>query len=76
MICNPNQTMKQRNVRSDNAANLLVPKQELEEFIRACAPRYSEARFQHVAGWIYDASIDIAEFLGANRFAACSVSRN
>ena len=29
---------------SANAANLLVPRSDLEEFIRACAPRYSEAR--------------------------------
>jgi len=34
---------------SDNAANLLVPKQELEAFIRACAPRYSEARINNLA---------------------------
>jgi HTH-type transcriptional regulator/antitoxin HigA len=32
-----------------NAANLLVPKQELEEFIKACAPRYSEARINNFA---------------------------
>lgn len=34
---------------SDNAANLLVPKQELEAFIMACAPRYSEARINNFA---------------------------
>ena len=32
-----------------NAANLLVPRHELEEFIRACAPRYSEARINNLA---------------------------
>ena len=32
-----------------NAANLLVPKHELEEFIRACSPRYSEARINNFA---------------------------
>jgi HTH-type transcriptional regulator/antitoxin HigA len=34
---------------SENAANLLVPKQELEAFISACAPRYSEARINNLA---------------------------
>lgn len=34
---------------SGNAANLLVPRSELEEFIRACAPRYSEARINNLA---------------------------
>jgi HTH-type transcriptional regulator/antitoxin HigA len=34
---------------SDNAANWLVPRQELESFIRACAPRYSEARINNLA---------------------------
>jgi HTH-type transcriptional regulator/antitoxin HigA len=32
-----------------NAANLLVPRHELEDFIRACAPRYSEARINNLA---------------------------
>jgi HTH-type transcriptional regulator / antitoxin HigA len=32
-----------------NAANLLVPKRELDEFIRACSPRYSEARINNLA---------------------------
>lgn len=32
-----------------NAANSLVPHCELEEFIRACAPRYSEARINNLA---------------------------
>jgi HTH-type transcriptional regulator/antitoxin HigA len=32
-----------------NAANLLVPKRELEEFIRSCSPRYSEARINNLA---------------------------
>jgi HTH-type transcriptional regulator/antitoxin HigA len=32
-----------------NAANLLVPQDELEAFIRACAPRYSEARINNLA---------------------------
>lgn len=34
---------------SGNAANLLVPWQELEAFIKACAPRYSEARINNLA---------------------------
>jgi HTH-type transcriptional regulator/antitoxin HigA len=32
-----------------NAANLLVPKYELDDFVRACAPRYSEARINNFA---------------------------
>ena len=32
-----------------NAANSLVPRHELENFIRACAPRYSEARINNLA---------------------------
>jgi HTH-type transcriptional regulator/antitoxin HigA len=32
-----------------NSANLLVPKHELDGFIRACAPRYSEARINNLA---------------------------
>ena len=32
-----------------NAANLLIPAHELEEFIKACAPRYSEARINNLA---------------------------
>jgi HTH-type transcriptional regulator/antitoxin HigA len=43
----PNDEAEQR--ASDNAANLLVPKQELEAFIRSCAPRYSEARINNLA---------------------------
>jgi HTH-type transcriptional regulator/antitoxin HigA len=34
---------------SVNAANSLVPRNELEEFIRSCAPRYSEARINNLA---------------------------
>jgi HTH-type transcriptional regulator/antitoxin HigA len=34
---------------SANAANLLIPRNELEEFIRSCAPRYSEARINNLA---------------------------
>lgn len=43
----PNDEAEER--ASDNAANLLIPRQELEEFIRACAPRYSEARINNLA---------------------------
>jgi HTH-type transcriptional regulator/antitoxin HigA len=43
----PNDEAEER--ASDNAANLLIPKQELEAFIRACAPRYSEARINNLA---------------------------
>jgi HTH-type transcriptional regulator/antitoxin HigA len=32
-----------------NAANILVPKHALEEFIAACSPRYSEARINNLA---------------------------
>ena len=32
-----------------NAANVLVPTRELEEFIRSCSPRYSEARINNLA---------------------------
>src|SRR5258706_1406589 len=32
-----------------NAANLLVPRHELEAFITACAPRYSQARINNFA---------------------------
>ena len=34
---------------SFNAANTLIPRYELEDFIRACAPRYSEARINNLA---------------------------
>ena len=34
---------------SANAANLLVPAVDLEDFIRACTPRYSEARINNLA---------------------------
>ncbi len=34
---------------SANAANLLIPQNELEAFIKACAPRYSEARINNLA---------------------------
>jgi|ERR1700733_549230 len=43
----PNDEAEER--ASGNAANLLVPRQELEAFIRACAPRYSEARINNLA---------------------------
>jgi HTH-type transcriptional regulator / antitoxin HigA len=43
----PNDEIEER--ASGNAANLLVPQQELEAFIRACAPRYSEARINNLA---------------------------
>jgi HTH-type transcriptional regulator / antitoxin HigA len=43
----PNDEAEER--ASWNAANLLVPKHELEDFIRACAPRYSEARINNLA---------------------------
>jgi HTH-type transcriptional regulator/antitoxin HigA len=43
----PNDKAEER--ASDNAAELLVPRQELEAFIRACAPRYSEARINNLA---------------------------
>jgi HTH-type transcriptional regulator / antitoxin HigA len=43
----PNDEAEER--ASNNAANLLIPKQELETFIRACAPRYSEARINNLA---------------------------
>jgi HTH-type transcriptional regulator/antitoxin HigA len=43
----PNDEAEQR--ASENAVNLLVPRQELEAFIRACAPRYSEARINNLA---------------------------
>ncbi|HKB92024.1 MAG TPA: ImmA/IrrE family metallo-endopeptidase [Opitutaceae bacterium] len=43
----PNDEAEER--ASWNAANLLVPKHELEEFIKACAPRYSEARINNFA---------------------------
>jgi HTH-type transcriptional regulator/antitoxin HigA len=43
----PNDEAEER--ASDNAANLLIPKHELEAFIRACAPRYSEARINNLA---------------------------
>ena len=32
-----------------NAANLLIPKHKLDEFITACSPRYSEARINNFA---------------------------
>lgn len=32
-----------------NAANLLVPKHDLDEFVKACSPRYSEARINNFA---------------------------
>jgi HTH-type transcriptional regulator/antitoxin HigA len=44
---NPNDEIEER--ASRNAANLLVPQKELEEFIGACAPRYSEARINNLA---------------------------
>ena len=44
---NPSDEAEER--ASWNAANLLVPKHELEEFIKACAPRYSEARINNLA---------------------------
>jgi HTH-type transcriptional regulator/antitoxin HigA len=43
----PNGAAEER--ASLNAADLLVPRRELEEFIRACAPRYSEARINNLA---------------------------
>lgn len=43
----PNDQIEER--ASWNAANLLVPQHELEEFIRACSPRYSEARINNLA---------------------------
>lgn len=44
---NPSDEAEKR--ASWNAANLLVPQHELEEFIKACAPRYSEARINNLA---------------------------
>ena len=35
--------------RRINATNILIPQHELEDFIRACAPRYSEARINNLA---------------------------
>lgn len=43
----PNDEAEKR--ASLNAANALVPQHELEDFIRACAPRYSEARINNLA---------------------------
>ena len=43
----PNDEVEKR--ASENAANLLVPRQELEAFISACTPRYSEARINNLA---------------------------
>jgi HTH-type transcriptional regulator / antitoxin HigA len=43
----PNDAAEKR--ASDNAAHSLVPRQELEAFILACAPRYSEARINNLA---------------------------
>jgi len=43
----PNDEAEER--ASENAANLLVPRHELEAFISACAPRYSEARINNLA---------------------------
>jgi HTH-type transcriptional regulator/antitoxin HigA len=43
----PNDEAEKR--ASNNAANLLIPQQELEAFIRACSPRYSEARINNLA---------------------------
>jgi len=43
----PNDEAEER--ASFNAANSLVPRHELEDFIRACAPRYSEARINNLA---------------------------
>lgn len=43
----PNDSKEER--ASLNAANSLVPQHELEEFIRACTPRYSEARINNLA---------------------------
>jgi HTH-type transcriptional regulator / antitoxin HigA len=44
---NPHDEAEER--ASWNAANLLVPQHELREFIKACAPRYSEARINNFA---------------------------
>jgi HTH-type transcriptional regulator/antitoxin HigA len=44
---NPSAEAEQR--ANWNAANLLIPKHELDGFIRACAPRYSEARINNLA---------------------------
>jgi HTH-type transcriptional regulator / antitoxin HigA len=44
---NPSDEAEER--ASVNAANILIPQHELEDFIRACAPRYSEARINNLA---------------------------
>ena len=44
---NPTDEVEQR--ANWNSANLLVPKHEMDGFIRACAPRYSEARINNLA---------------------------
>lgn len=44
---NPTDEIEQR--ANWNSANLLVPKHELDSFIRACAPRFSEARINNLA---------------------------
>ena len=44
---NPSDEAEKR--ASWNSANSLVPQYELEEFIKACAPRYSEARINNLA---------------------------
>jgi HTH-type transcriptional regulator / antitoxin HigA len=44
---NPSDEAEER--ASVNAANLLIPQSELEEFIKACTPRYSEARINNLA---------------------------
>jgi HTH-type transcriptional regulator/antitoxin HigA len=43
----PNDEAEKR--ASWNASNSLVPKHELEQFIKSCAPRYSEARINNLA---------------------------
>lgn len=44
---NPNDEAEER--ANWNAANLLIPKNEMDQFIRACSPRYSEARINNLA---------------------------
>jgi HTH-type transcriptional regulator/antitoxin HigA len=44
---NPSDEAEER--ASTNSANLLVPQHELVEFIKACSPRYSEARINNLA---------------------------
>jgi HTH-type transcriptional regulator / antitoxin HigA len=47
LLSNPSDEAEKR--ASWNAAHLLVPKDKLEEFIRSCTPRYSEARINNFA---------------------------